>query len=175
MPKMSKLQALAAARKKKAQEQKETTSTKAEGNPVDEPPISATLQDSDKGNTSKFISSADKNSSRTYPTRKRKSPSPHRQTPKPLDPVAHTSIQPTEGNLSVTFIEQAKPSAFASTMFGNSDPAPNSSLTKTSFTLPYPENHAAQSTNAFTGPSPDDIVIAAQSKGSVHSAKVSKK
>src|SRR5277367_4143535 len=68
VPKMSKLQALAAARKKKAQEQKSSASMGI----VEELAISHTSENGDKGFSSGAASSAARTGPRTYPMRKRK-------------------------------------------------------------------------------------------------------
>lgn len=174
VPKMSKLQALAAARKKKAQEQKSSSSMEIVEKPIEELAISHTSENGDKGFSSGAASSAARTGPRTYPMRKRKNSSPHRKTSQPVDPVEQTSPQPVEIRIPAPYIEQAKPSAFACTMFGNSEPTPIHSPPRALFTLPYLANTSAHSTDAFAGPSPDDVVLAAQSKGSAHSAKVSK-
>ncbi|KFY45784.1 hypothetical protein V495_02813, partial [Pseudogymnoascus sp. VKM F-4514 (FW-929)] len=60
-------------------------------------------------------------------------------------------------------IEAAAPSAFASTMFG--DAPPSLHAPSAAFILPYPNSHLQPTdNNAFAGPSPDDQVLAAQSK-----------
>jgi elongation factor 1 alpha-like protein len=174
VPKMSKLQALAAARKKKAQEQKSSASMDVVETPMKELAISQPPENVNRGTPSEVFGSAARNSLRTYPVRKRKNSSPHRKTSQPSDPVEQKASQPVEDKISVPSVEQAKPSAFASTMFGISGPAPIHSPPKALFTLPYSANPSAHSTDAFAGPSPDDVVLAAQSKGSAHSAKASK-
>jgi elongation factor 1 alpha-like protein len=174
VPKMSKLQALAAARKKKAQEQRSSASMGVVEKPMEELAISHTSENGDRGSSSDAASSRARTGPRTYPMRKRKNSSPHRKTPQPVDPVEQTSLQPVENIMTVPSVEQAKPSAFANTMFGNSKPTPVHSPPRALFTLPYTANPSAQSTDAFAGPSPDDVVLAAQSKGSAHSAKASK-
>jgi elongation factor 1 alpha-like protein len=173
LPKMSKLQALAAARKKKAQEQKSAASIEDVAKPM-EGLTSESPEIRDKENTSEIMGSAAKNTPRTYPVRKRKNSSPHRRTSQPSDLVQNTSPELVEDSLLAPSIEQAKPSAFASTMFCNNEPTPIHSSPKALFTLPYSANLSGHSTDAFTGPSPDDVVLAAQSKGSAHSAKASK-
>lgn len=174
VPKMSKLQALAAARKKKAQEQKSIASMGVVEKPMGELAISNTSENSDRGSSSDAASCAARTGPRSYPMRKRKNSSPHRMTPQPVDPIQQTSPQPIEYKIPAPSIEQAKPSAFASIMFGNSEPTLIHSLPKALFSLPYSANPSAHSTDAFAGPSPDDVVLAAQSKGSVHSAKANK-
>jgi elongation factor 1 alpha-like protein len=173
-PKMSKLQALAAARKKKAQEQKGSKSMDGIENPMKDPAVSQAPGVMGNGNVCEAASSANKNSSRTYPVRKRKNSSPHRKASQSSDSVQQTSPQPSTDSLSAPSIEQAKPSAFASIIFGRSETAPVHLPPKALFTLPYSVKPSARSTDAFTGPSPDDVVLAAQSKGSAYSTKVSK-
>ena len=173
-PKMSKLQALAAARKKKAQEQKSSASMEVVEKPMEELAIGHTPENVDRGSSSDAASSAVRTGPRTYPMRKRKNSSPHRKTSQPVDPVEQTSPQLAGSRISAPSIEQAKPSAFASTMFSNTKPTHIYSPPRALFTLPYSANLSAHSTDAFAGPSPDDVVLAAQSKGSAHSVKVSK-
>ncbi len=174
VPKMSKLQALAAARKKKAQEQKSSASMEGVERPMEDLAISPTPQNDDQRSLSEAMVSTARNNPRTYPARKRKKSSPHRKTPQPSDPVQQSYHQPVEDSLPVPSSEQAVPSAFASTMFGENKPTPIRSLPMALFTLPYSANRSAHSADAFAGPSPDDVVLAAQSKGSAHSAKSSK-
>jgi elongation factor 1 alpha-like protein len=174
-PKMSKLQALAAARKKKAQEQKNK-----EESGVDTPMAGLAISESTRASkittsppmTSSSASAApeDRSASRTYPVRKRKSSSPHKKTSQPAEPIEVDADVIAQPGLPVPEVEQAAPSAFANTMFSK----PTSAAKKPTgalFSLPYLLQPNMQSTDAFTGPSPDDIVIAAQSKGSALSAK----
>ena len=174
VPKMSKLQALAAARRKKAQEQKSSASMEVVEKPMEELAISHTSENGDRGFSSDAANSAARTGPREYPMRKRKNSSPHRKTPQPVEPVEQTSPRTVENRIPAPSIEQAKPSDFASTLFGNSKPSHIHSPPKALFTLPYSANPSAHSTDAFAGPSPDDVVLAAQSKGSAHSAKASK-
>jgi elongation factor 1 alpha-like protein len=152
-PKMSKLQALAAARKKKAQEQKAN-----EGTGVEKPMAGLTLNEGRMGNGG----DAPKPSSRSFPLRKRKDSNPHEKVPK-ASPVGQEQSDP-DTQMDITPLDQAESSAFANTMFSSPTRPHPSNL----FTLPYVATTAAQTQTAdpFAGPSPDDIVIAAQSKGS---------
>ena len=153
VPKMSKLQALAAARKKKAQEQIRNEG----GTRMEKPMASLTLSDDRMGNGANV--SVPKSSSRSFPLRKRKDSNPHEKVPKA--PPIETEQNDQDIQMDIPPLDQAEPSAFANTMFSNSTRLHASNL----FTLP---NTAAQTqtTDPFSGPSPDDIVIAAQSKGS---------
>ena len=64
-------------------------------------------------------------------------------------------------------LDQAEPSAFANTMF--STPSKPFQQSDSVFTLPYNATPIANN-DPFAGPSPDDVVMAAQSKGSTISA-----
>jgi elongation factor 1 alpha-like protein len=165
-PKMSKLQALAAARKKKAQEQKNGTGAEE----VTKPMASLSIG---KGNTESSGSGSVKPSNatptpvmsgrenaRTYPGLKRKDSSPHRRTSRPAEPIKDTFSH----EATTPEVEAAAPSAFAMTMFGDATSSPRQSFAA-AFTLPYSDPRLL-STDAFAGPSPDDVVIAAQLKGS---------
>lgn len=163
-PKMSKLQALAAARKKKAEEQKSFSF----GNEVSKPMAEMTLAEETQKDATKE-KSPEPQQARTYSARKRKNSSPH----KPTDSDSAAPIQPAVESVPLPSgppIEQGKPSAFANAMFGGRDTAPQSSPPAL-FSLPYVRDVSIEPTNAFSGPSPDDVVIAAQSKGSTISAK----
>ena len=81
--------------------------------------------------------------------------------PKTPSPRSDTEIANPDAQMEIAPMSQAEPSAFASTMFSSPVPsAPSASL----FTLPYIAATTA-ATDPFAGPSPDDVVIAAQSKG----------
>lgn len=161
-PKMSKLQALAAARKKKVQEEKSEGAAEAVNKPMAELAIASTEK--------KAAVSVAKENPRTYVARKRKSSSPHKRVPQPVEPAQHKPPEIVEDPISPPFVEVARPSAFASTMFGHNHSTPSCPPSGAVFTLPYLASPSAHSTDAFAGPSPDDVVLAAQSKGSAHSA-----
>jgi elongation factor 1 alpha-like protein len=90
------------------------------------------------------------------------------------------TIEATEPPLKRQAIQdlRAQPSAFAQALFGflgsdggaaldiQSTVSRNSPLRNLSFTLPYVDSVEQLPANPFAGPSPDDIVLAAQSKGS---------
>ena len=172
--KMSKLQALAAARKKKAQEQKGAT---VDG--IEKPMANLSLQPGQGqidrvGLTEKVVldsSAAIKQPVRGFPLRKRKDSNPHEKTPKA--PPLTKPEEPVNDDISMKIepVDQAEPSDFANTMF-SSITRPTTE-TASIFTLPY----VAKTTTVadpFSGPSPDDIVLAAQSKGSAISGKPKK-
>jgi len=176
-PKMSKLQALAAARKKKAQEQKSGSSAEEVSKPLANLSISGSSEapgvkeaSAQLRSSSAATVSGGKERPKTYPDRKRKNSSPHRKAPQPEEPIEIDSSEPEPDILPPASIEQAQPSAFASTMFGGGNPVPSYQPSNALFILPYSTNSSVQSTDAFAGPSPDDVVIAAQSKGAGHSA-----
>ncbi|TVY53590.1 HBS1-like protein, partial [Lachnellula suecica] len=145
-PKMSKLQALAAARKKKAQGDTD----------VEKPMAGLKInEDTDMGGATESQKST--TLTRGFPLRKRKDTNEHEKVPKASPPVPKepSSAPPEEAP------QQAEPSAFANTMFSQPPPRqPSGNL----FTLPYTASSSAAASNPFSGPSPDDIVIAAQSK-----------
>jgi elongation factor 1 alpha-like protein len=153
-PKMSKLQALAAARKKKAQEQKSGGSTGVEA-----PMAKLTLEQS-KSTEQKPAPS------RGFPQRKRKDSSPHEKAPTPIERES-SKEESQDIPMETPPLDQAEPSAFANTMF--STPSKSSKQPDSFFTLPYNAAPTAN-TDPFAGPSPDDVVMAAQSKGSTISA-----
>jgi elongation factor 1 alpha-like protein len=153
-PKMSKLQALAAARKKKAQEQKSGGASGVEG------PMANLTLDSSKSAEPKTGSS-----SRGFPQRKRKDTNPHEKAP---TPVERELLKEEDEDIPMeTPLVQAEPSAFANTMF--STPYKPSQPPDDFFTFQYNAVPTA-TTDPFAGPSPDDVVMAAQSKGSTISA-----
>ena len=154
-PKMSKLQALAAARKKKAQEQRSGSSGM-------EKPMSELSLNGD-GKAPLTTEAAPKQPSRGFPLRKRKDSNPHEKQPKAPSPKKDVQTTNSDTPMDIAPIDQAEPSAFASTMF--SSPIPSAPFTNL-FTLPYTAT-ATTATDPFAGPSPDDVVIAAQSKGPI--------
>jgi elongation factor 1 alpha-like protein len=166
-PKVSKLQALAAARKKKAQEQKSSYITG-----VEKPMAGLNINDDSQagnGPSSNESAPAQKPTSRGFPLRKRKDSNPHEKTAK-APPTEWEPEQNIPESFDIEPLDQATPSAFASTMFSNPSQPPTSQHPSSIFTLPYSATTAQITTDPFAGPSPDDVVIAAQSKGSTNSA-----
>lgn len=169
-PKMSKLQALAAARKKKAQEQKPTSTTG-----VEKPLEGLSLQDNkqhEQVDVSMQDSTTSKAPTRGFPLRKRKDSNPHEKAPAPS----------TERELEPSYVEipaeeepldQAQPSAFANAMFSNNSSSHHQHHNNI-FSLPYAVAATNIQHDPFAGPSPDDVVIAAQSKGSAESVRPQK-
>ncbi|KAH7346232.1 hypothetical protein BKA65DRAFT_455628 [Rhexocercosporidium sp. MPI-PUGE-AT-0058] len=158
-PKVSKLQALAAARKKKAQEQKSAGSSG-----VEKPMENLTLNPS--SGKEKGSSSPTKPASRGFPIRKRKDSNEHEKAAKATH--VERAPEPTpDVVMEEIALDQAEPSAFANTMFSSSSsPTTTTSRPHSSnlFSLPYSNTAAPTTADPFAGPSPDDVVIAAQSK-----------
>jgi len=166
---MSKLQALAAARKKKAQEQRNGTAEV-----IEKPMAGLSLQNREgqpKSETGVMDSSTtSKHPARGFPLRKRKDSNPHEKIPKTPLPKSKDP-EKEDAQIEIAPVDQAEPSDFANTMFST---ITHPIIATTSlFTLPYVAN-ATNLTDPFSGPSPDDIVLAAQSKGSAMSGKPKK-
>lgn len=159
-PKMSKLQALAAARKKKAQEQKSSGSTG-----VEQPMANLNLNQAGEG-ASKL------SSTRGFPLRKRKDSNPHEKAPIPIEREPEQSSEDTP--METPPLDQAEPSAFANTMFSSTSASSTRRNQANLFTLPYNVSATTTIADPFAGPSPDDVVMAAQSKGSTISARPKK-
>jgi elongation factor 1 alpha-like protein len=170
-PKMSKLQALAAARKKKAQEEKAKENTGVE-KPLAKLKIKEDVpfhSPSKTGNAS-TASHASKPTSRGFPARKRKDSNEHEKAPKAPSPKKVLQSFKPESPEDTSEADQGEPSAFANTMFNSRPKAPRKPQNNL-FTLTFAANTSSTTANPFAGPSPDDIVIAAQSKGSTNPAR----
>ncbi|KUJ12554.1 uncharacterized protein LY89DRAFT_623737 [Mollisia scopiformis] len=159
-PKISKLQALAAARKKKALEQKSSNTG------IEQPMASLSLDQSASGSSSEKTTTGSSSTTtfgtRAFPIRKRKDSNPHEKVPKaPHD--REPDLPPADVQMEMEPIDQAEPSAFANTMFSNASSPPPRRF-ESFFTLPYMNAATPTSTDPFAGPSPDDVVIAAQAK-----------
>ncbi|ESZ94291.1 hypothetical protein SBOR_5287 [Sclerotinia borealis F-4128] len=175
-PKMSKLQALAAARKKKAQDQQSSASE------VEKPMASLSLNQTGGESTTELHESKPINNSGSsskdskhggFPHRKRKDANPHEKVlkPQPTPRDYQTEVEPVVDSSPVY---QASPSAFASTMFRTASATPRRQL-ENKFSMPYSSDILTAPANPFAGPSPDDVVIAAQAKASGKGGKGSSK
>ncbi|RAL62594.1 hypothetical protein DID88_004441 [Monilinia fructigena] len=175
-PKMSKLQALAAARRKKAQGQQSSTLE------VEKPMANLSLNRAGGESAKEIHDTKSASSSESlpkdgkhggFPLRKRKDSNPHEKILKPqFAPKDHqTEIEPAPESSPVY---QASPSAFASTMFQTASATPRPQL-EDMFTMPYNSEVLTTPANPFAGPSPDDVVIAAQSKAGGKGGKGSSK
>ncbi|KAK6073911.1 elongation factor Tu GTP binding domain-containing protein [Seiridium cupressi] len=164
-PKMSKLQQLAAERKRKAEEQKAGQKTKENI----KPPVKETTQKF----SSLSISPSDKQrvaaqtSESISPSREPALPAPSlkRKTSDivQLDGPPTKSPIRLEENLSedIEPVEPATPSAFAQALLGSAPPA----RVPRTYALPYMA-FTSSVADAFSGPSPDDVVLAARAKAS---------
>ncbi|KAI6760743.1 hypothetical protein HG530_009603 [Fusarium avenaceum] len=154
VPKMSKLQALAAARKKKIDEKKE-------------------LERVEKGVETLSVRDSQKENDTTL-SQKRHMPQPTPQVVSPLNDI-ESQVTPDDnkqqdvgspskgGFIDEDFtvvVSQATPSAFAQTLFGS---APVKTHRPDVFAMPYTSS-SSFTAHAFAEPSPDDIVLAAQAK-----------
>lgn len=168
--KMSKLQVLAAARKKKKAEEQ-----KSQGLSEVEKPM-ASLRIKEEVSTTKPATgtassiSAGKISSRGFPLRKRKDSNEHEKAPKGPQPKSDPRLSQPELPQDIPTVDQAEPSAFANTVFSSPSQATRPRQDNL-FTLTFASDATPTAANPFAGPSPDDIVIAAQSKGSTNSAR----
>ncbi|RFU32784.1 hypothetical protein B7463_g3545, partial [Scytalidium lignicola] len=170
-PKMSKLQALAAARKKKAQEQNSNSRPSTEDSTASRAHDNGNVGESQMLKTSATV--PQKSALRAFPVRKAQKEIPQsniasRQESPPR--VDETSKQEA-GSIESKSILETKPSAFANIILGGEERASQHLQSDNIFILPFTVNTAISITDAFTGPSPDDIVIAAQSKASGKGAK----
>ena len=173
----SKLAALAAARKKAAEEKKRAAEGGQDG--TGEAVAGESVLDrlsalkvhgtnASNGNAQAIASSSRSLPIRSYPKRQKiEEPQPEPESA-PADPAIAEPAQPEKPRGPTAEELTAPPSIFARTMLG--DPSPQSAPAATSedislFSLPY-QHDPKQTNDPFAGPSPDDIVIKAQTKGS---------
>jgi len=158
--KPSKLAALAAARKKKEAEAKETQKSTGTTSLLDrlgpKPANSATEEPSLEGL---------KISEKSYPVRKRESPSP----PPPVEgrrPSAPEKQAPSEEPKPTQNL-RTNPSIFAKTMIGarQGSQGLSSDFSHNLQSALYGSAYDHTEANPFAGPSPDDVVTQAQAKG----------
>jgi elongation factor 1 alpha-like protein len=176
-PKMSKLQALAAARKKKTEmkEGAETATATSTENDMKRLSISDQKKENEKpglgfAKKQKTIDTraplSDQLNARKVTALSPDEPSQAQSLPGTQAAAATTDDRVSEAedpeNAAVMSTPQA-PSSFAKTLFGS---APGTSKPKRDvFAMPYASS-SAYSAGAFAKPSPDDIVLTAQAKGS---------
>ncbi|TIA38434.1 hypothetical protein D6C78_04016 [Aureobasidium pullulans] len=173
--KPSKLAALAAARKKKEADQKAAQEAGQSEKPTGTPSLMDRLgtrsaQPTSQENTKP--GDASQPETRSFPIRKRKSPSP----PLPAEDRRPSAPEPTSVATPEPVSKPAEhvragPSIFASTMCGGSSrrhPSHQDTAVLSQNILPAIYGHDANlaNTNAFSGPSPDDVVMQAQAKAS---------
>lgn len=152
-PKISKLQALVASRKKIAQEQKTS-----KGSSAAEPSARIDYGQNIQGQNSSSSENISKRAiPRGFPLRKRILTNSNDINKSHINnPYMKTDKMPIDATWS---LDIGEPSEFANTMFSNVPPENRRQL----FTMPF-KNSSTQ-TDPFAGPSPDDVVLAAQSKG----------
>ncbi len=180
--KLSKLAALAAARKRKEQDNSSEGGTNQQSSSV---ALLDKLQESKKFEASSDLTSdsviqlsSENNSvivkdqharqTRSYPVRQRKSPDPRPELPRATSEQANVEAQQAQDSS----VLQAGPSEFAKAMLGDPERDQLHKKRPSAFQLPYITDPNFAKSSAFTGPSPDDIVINAQSKGAVNGGKV---
>jgi elongation factor 1 alpha-like protein len=175
-PKRTKLQALAAARKKKALGEKNGSGSGTDdvGKPTVGLDIAQSTQNMNLSNSSTAASFMAVGKPRSYVELKQKNSSSAKKLPRAEEPVERELLQPEQDLPLLSVIEFTEPSAFASTIIGSRTETIYRQSSSSIFTLPSAFNPFLHSTDAFAGPSPDDVVIAAQSKGSALSANLRK-
>jgi len=177
--KPSKLAALAAARKQKEAQQKENQTMSPDSSAgIGAVSMLDRLGAKDNRAASSKVANTETQASvsrseqapKSYPIRKRKTSSPQPAQRSPVQPeINNDSIAPdatVPGKEHEGF--RSQPSVFARAMCGDqshtSPQSPNSSTHNIVFTL-YGGSPDQMPTNAFSGPSPDDVVTSAQAKG----------
>ncbi len=166
-PKLSKLQQLAAARKKKIEEKKSDDKVEGVRTKMSDLGLSSALGKKENvpmsGGPSKRQKIAETTAVVPPDSRGREPKTSHDA----MD--VDSTIGDAKGSLramgeEVLVPESARPSAFAKTLFGNTSGAPPRPQ-QDNFALPFASHPAVL--EAFSGPSPDDVVLAAQAKGSL--------
>jgi elongation factor 1 alpha-like protein len=171
-PPLSKLQLLAAARKKKSEEKKEKEKGKAES--IDHDISKLSLAGEKQKENTKLATPLAKRQKLSALPETTQTPAVIPSKDSEVETVAAansaasipppvTDQAPPETDVS-SVVQKASPSAFARTLFGS---APDSKKRKTRDVFPMPyTSSASYSPGVFSEPSPDDIVLAAQAKGS---------
>ena len=184
-PKVSKLAALAASRKRKENEAKTGSGASSSvalldklGNKRNSDEVRITKpsfpSDRDEPLARKLSNTTANIPVRSYPSRRRRSATPPKEEIKPEEPAKRRTDEETVIPDQVL----SAPSPFAATLLGSKLARPNSSMTATShhtsFNSSFVFGYQCTEPKAFSGPSPDDIVAKAQSssKGANRKAKV---
>ncbi|KAE9967643.1 hypothetical protein BLS_006252 [Venturia inaequalis] len=167
----SKLAKLAALRKQKELEKQATSMDTDAGRSIAILDRLSAKKENDKDITTALSNIALDKPKPTFPIRQKRAASPMREPePKREEIVPPPSVPKSE--------LLARPSVFAQTIFGHEAPSAGGTSLDTSqplqgaerrasdaFTLPFMNNPEFMKRNPFSGPSPDDIVLRAQSKG----------
>lgn len=173
-PKMSKLQQLAAARKKKAEEK--SASGEVEQTQVKMTELTVNDNQASKENRplvgvfGKRVKISETTAQGRIPltmAEPTRPEIPQAQAPE-ATPSQHQEEDPIDPEPAVA-PPKAQPSVFASTLFGPSSDSPKRRPREV-FALPYMAI-SSYSPDAFGQPSPDDVVLAAQAKGSLTGKK----
>jgi elongation factor 1 alpha-like protein len=169
-PKLTKLQQLAAARKKKTDEKKSEEKTekarqKLSELSVDEASSRKKENAPSSGAFGKRQKLSDSSAAGRMPLAnvQAESPSTHRDTTRHDDEIASPGAGAVQ--LAEETSEPAQPSIFAQTLLGSTSDSTRRGQMQ-SFAFPYP-TFAPPLAEAFSKPSPDDVVLAAQAKGSI--------
>lgn len=169
-PKMSKLKELAAARKKKAEEKKagENTTENIKTPVIDTTQrlgklsLGAKAKQKEPTLTSDSTSSAAVSQVPSIPLKRKTSDVVQLDGPPAKSPVKSEDVSPLEPAPP----EPAAPSDFAQALLGSAQTA----HAPRTYALPY-MSFTSSVAEAFSGPSPDDVVLTAQAKGSLSSAR----
>ena len=177
-PKMSKLQALAAARRKKVEDRKSGEEKVQEAGDTLE---NLSLQES-RSNAQPESAAKRRRLGREAESRQAAAYSDSHNPPLPDDETEKLgSVMNVDGPADISIRDaqaeapgalRARPSAFAQTLLGSNSEHHDRAQVE-SFQYPYLALSPSCIQDAFSGPSPDDKVLAAQAKGSL-SGKVKK-
>ncbi|KAK3349987.1 P-loop containing nucleoside triphosphate hydrolase protein [Lasiosphaeria hispida] len=163
-PKMSKLQKLAAARKKKAEEKSAQEAMEQTRTKMTELSVDDTQRAKENSPLAGAFGKRLKTSPSTAEGRNPLTPAePIRAevSQQPLEEISNEQATAPEPEL-VPSPEKAQPSSFAQTLFGYPSDAPKRKRMEL-YPLPY-AYFAPSVLDAFSKPSPDDVVLAAQAK-----------
>jgi elongation factor 1 alpha-like protein len=179
--KPSKLAQLAAARKRKEEEKQASTESSQSGRSISLLDQLSTNKENARSSSKpqNLVTATTETPKARFPTRAKSATNPVPEVPS--EPFK--SPPPTQEVVSEPFPDlRAKPSMFAQTMFGQRAPVlggvplqgmdemdldpPATHQEGSMFTLPYTSDPEFAARNPFSGPSPDDVVLRAQSKGS---------
>ena len=171
-PPKSKLAALAAARKKENQNPKDAHLMTSSVALLDKLSLKSG-KSAQPSQETRLASPADQaqtdSNAKRYQSRRRRSLTPPPTESVPSEPFPAKEIDPTIDSPSGRPVPTASPSVFAKAMFGPTVPGPDRGMDLVDFSLLALSNDDANAdAEAFAGPSPDDIVLKAQSasKGS---------
>ncbi|KAK0707503.1 P-loop containing nucleoside triphosphate hydrolase protein [Lasiosphaeris hirsuta] len=163
-PKMSKLQKLAAARKKKAEEKSAQEAMEQTRTKMTELSVNDTSRAKENSPLAGAFGKRLKTSASTAEGRNPLTPAEPSRTElsqQPLVEISNEQVTAPEPKL-VPDPEKAQPSSFAQTLFGYPSDTPRRKRTEL-YPLPYAD-FAPSVLDAFSKPSPDDVVLAAQAK-----------